>query len=131
MNEDFNEDLADAIRCGSLVECPYLRGFVHCDEDCYNCDDCLDKEESPKTLKRKTIEYREVDGYYELYIDNKFINRIKIPTSIEPFSPDNRKKRRVIKEIFVNLFYAIDEFFLNLYYKTKFNNSKYSLEAGT
>ena len=43
--EDFDEDLADAIRDGSLVECPYLRGVVHCNGECKNCDDCLDKEE--------------------------------------------------------------------------------------
>ena len=43
-DEDFNEDLADAVRDGSLVDCPYVRGLIHCDEDCNNCDDYLDKK---------------------------------------------------------------------------------------
>ena len=43
--EDFNEDLADAIRCGDLAECPYTNKIEHCDEDCNNCCDYLDKEE--------------------------------------------------------------------------------------
>ena len=76
-DEDFNEDLADAVREGSLVDCPYVRGLIHCDEDCNNCDDCLDK---------KIIEYKEVDGYYEQYIDGVFKHRIEKPISIEPFS---------------------------------------------
>ena len=76
-DEDFNEDLADAVRDGSLVDCPYVRGLIHCDEDCNNCDDCLDK---------KIIEYKEVNGYLEQYIDGVFKHRIKKPISIEPFS---------------------------------------------
>lgn len=40
--EDFNEDLADAIRCGDLVECPYTNKIENCDEDCINCCDCPD-----------------------------------------------------------------------------------------
>ena len=80
-NEDFNEDLADAVREGSLVDCPYVRGLIHCDED---CDDCLDKK--TETLKRKIIQYKEVDGYYEQYIDDVFKHRIEKPISIEPFS---------------------------------------------
>ena len=69
-DEDFNEDLADAVREGSLIDCPYVRGLIH-------CDDCLDK---------KIIEYKEVDGYYEQYIDGVFKHRIEKPISIEPFS---------------------------------------------
>ena len=76
-DEDFNEDLADAVRDGSLVDCPYVRGLIHCDEDCNNCDDYLDK---------KIIEYKEVNGYLEQYIDGVFKHRIKKPISIEPFS---------------------------------------------
>ena len=34
----YDEDLADAVRDGSLVDCPYVRGLIHCDEDCNNCD---------------------------------------------------------------------------------------------
>ena len=80
--DDFNEDLADAIRCGDLVECPYTNKIEHCDEDCNNCCDYLDA----KVLKRKTIEYRDVDGYLELYINGEFKYRIRKPISIEPFS---------------------------------------------
>lgn len=83
-DEDFNEDLADAVREGSLVDCPYVRGLIHCDEDCNNCDDCLDKK--TETLKKKIIQYKEVDGYLEQYIDGVFKHRIEKPISIEPFS---------------------------------------------
>ena len=79
--EDFNEDLADAIRCGDFVECPYTKNGKNCGEDCGNCCDYSGK----KVLKRKTIEYREIDGYCELYIDGEFKHRIKKPMSIEPF----------------------------------------------
>ena len=78
----YDEDLSDAVREGSLVDCPYVRGLIHCDEDCNNCDDCLDK----KVLKKKIIEYKEADGYHELYIDGVFKHRIEKPISIEPFS---------------------------------------------
>ena len=84
--EDFNEDLADAIRCGDLVECPYTNKIEHCDEDCMNCCDCPDA----KVLRKKTIEYRDAGEYCELYINGEFRHRIKKPMSIEPFETSEK-----------------------------------------
>ena len=126
-DEDFNEDLADAVREGSLTECPHINkiveelerlkierktksGFIGHREEGYNVgiekaisvikkyengdkhvityvecngsDECLDSEK----LKKKIIQYKEVDGYLEQYIDGVFKHRIEKPVSVEPFS---------------------------------------------
>ena len=43
-DEDFNEDLADAVREGSLTECPYINKIIHCDNNCKECDCCPDNQ---------------------------------------------------------------------------------------